>query len=324
MARNAKRVAVLAAAVGGLGLISSETHLARGSLLSTLYPSLPIDTIYSDNFSGTTGASVAGNVTPVSTGLDGGSAGATWIGPTAPAGSGAPDAVWQYSGSNTASITSPSGGIATSGSNAGEDASTIANIALPFVPASGFVYDLEATFMVPAVTGTGAGHGLEMAYLWNNGNGHLTANGQAISNNDPVGLILDRDQFSPTTGTTYFDIFEATGTGSDHSFGATTSPATGGPVGTSITVDVLFTSTGATTGTMNWYLNGNPVSGSSVAVSGLTGGISDIQLGDNRITGGMISSFSLTAVPEPTVAGLLVSAAAPLMLRRNRKSGREI
>jgi hypothetical protein len=315
MARNAKRVAVLAAAVGGLGLIFAGSHTAEASILGTLYPSLPIDTIYGDNFTGTGGTGIVGNNPTTETGLDGGSATAPWAGDTVigtpSAGS---DALWQYSGSSSASITSPTANIATSG-NTGEDASTIVNMALPFSPGVGLVYDLEATFMVPAATGA---HGLEMAYLWNNGNGHITAD-QAISNNDPAGLILDRDAVS---GGGYFDVFEGTGTSGDTHFAPTASALTGGSVGTSVTVDEIYTPTGATTGTMSWYLQGQLVNVTPVSLSGMTGGISWIQLGDNRTTGDTITSFSLTAVPEPTVIGLLIGGAFPLMLRRrNRKPG---
>jgi hypothetical protein len=70
---------------------------------------------------------------------------------------------------------------------------------------------------------------------------------------------------------------------------------------------------------MQWYLNGNLVNSTPFAASGLTGGITNIQLGDNRITGGLMQNFSLTAVPEPTVAALLLTTTVPLMLRRNRK-----
>jgi len=306
VARNAKSFVTLLAAVGGFGLIFSETRVATATLLTG-----PVDTIYSDNFAGPAvnvnapSTAIVGNTPAVETGLDGGSATSPYIGIATPGT--LPDAVWQYSGSNSASITSPPANVVS-----GEDTSTITNLTLPLVPTLGWTYDLEATLTAPAGTG---GHGLEMAFLYNNGNGHNTS-AQAISNNDPAGLILDRDAVS---GGGYFDIFEGTGTNGDTHFAPTASSLTGGSPGSSVTVDILFTSTGATTGSLNWYLNGILANPTPVAVSGLTGGISDIQIGDNRDACGTITNFSLTAVPEPTVAGLAVAGSLVLGMRRRRR-----
>ena len=299
MKRNANRVAALAAAVCGLGLVFSQTHVAKATLLTG-----PVDTIYADNFTGTAGTAIVGNAPTTDTGLDGGTAGATWLGGAAGSG---PDAVWQYSGSSSATINSPSANVVS-----GEDTQTINNIGLPIVPVLGYTYDLEATLNTPSATG---GHGLEMAFLYNNANvNHISAE-QAISNNDPAGLILDRDAVS---GGGYFDVFEGTGTNGDTHFAPSATDLTSGTPGTTVTVDILYTPTSATSGTLSWYMNGFLATGSPVTVTGLTGGISYIQLGDNRAAVGTITNFSLTAVPEPASAALALIAGAPLLMRRRK------
>jgi hypothetical protein len=328
MKRNAKKVVVLAAAAGGFGVAAVCSSTAQASLLSTLYPTAVVTTVYSDSFTGgTAGTQILGNNPAVETGQDGGSASTAWLGtPSGGTPTSAADAIWNYSASG-ASITSPSANIQVTGANSGEDTATIANLSLPVTPVLGITYDLEATITVPSIagatsSGTSGGHGLEMAYLYNSGNGHVTGSvtADAISNNDPVGLILDRDYFSPSTQTsTFFDIFEGSGTSNDTHFGNSSSPSTGGSVGTTITVDILFTATGATTGTESWYIDGNPVAGNPVAVTGLTSGVGYIQIGDNQTTGDLIQNFSLTAVPEPASAGLLAASGFSLMVRRRRK-----
>ena len=309
-----KSYAFLAAAIGAIGLMS-QAPVARATILTG-----PVDTIYSDTFAapsvnvnaaGVDPNSIAGNAPAVSTGLDGGVLTATYIGSAQQpaAGTGNPDAVWDYSGSNTATITSPVANVNTTG-NIGEDAHTIDNLTLPLVPQIGKVYNLELTMTPKTSTG---GHGLEMAFLWGNGNNHNTSF-QAISNNDPVGLVLDRDAVA---GSNYFEIFESTGTGADNSFSPSASATTGGTVGTPVTVDVLFTPTGATTGTMSWYLNGALANANPVNVTGLTGGISFIQFGTNQDSG-TFSNFSLTAqtVPEPASLGLLAMGGLAMVRRR--------
>jgi hypothetical protein len=307
MRRNAKRVAVVTAAVGGMSFLFSQTNVASANVLTG-----PYDTIYSDNFAAPTvnvnaPATYIVNNAPAVIGAnaaaDGGSGTATYIGvSTIGTPSTASDALWSYSGSNSATITSP-----THGSN-GEDSGTIDNLALPLSPIVGETYDLEITMMEPAASAYG-GHGLEMAFLFNNGNGHLTA-GQAISNNNSVGLILDRDF---VTGGTDFDIYAGNAVNGADQLGFSNTP-----VGATITVDTLMTPTSATSGIFSWYLNGSQIAGPT-AISGLTNGITDIQFGVNQNTAGVFTNFSLTdQVPEPVAAGLFL-AGLPLLFRRHRK-----
>ncbi|HUO10504.1 MAG TPA: PEP-CTERM sorting domain-containing protein [Phycisphaerae bacterium] len=296
-----------------MAVAATAVTSARATIFTGSY-----DVVYSDTFaapaSNVNAASsdpnaIIGNAPAVATGLDGGSASATYIGyPVVTSTSGTPDADWQYSGSNSATITSPSANL-----SGGEDTKTITNLTLPIVPVVGYAYDLEMTMALPSATG---GHGLEMAFLYNSGNAHNTL-AQAISNNDPVGLILDRDALSNGN---YFEIFEGLGTASDNSFSPSASALTGGAVGTTVTVDSIFTPTGTTTGTMSWYLNGVLVNATPVSETGLTGGVSFIQFGDNRTTGGSFSNFSLTAqaVPEPASLGVAAVGALALVARRRR------
>ncbi|MGA2440073.1 MAG: hypothetical protein ABSH08_03885 [Tepidisphaeraceae bacterium] len=306
MRRNAKKVAVVTAAVGGMSFLFSQTNVASASIL----PGTP-DVIYSDNFAAPAvnvnapNTYIVNNAPAVETGLDGGSASATYVGVATigvPAANS--DALWSYSGSNSATITSP----AFNGN--GEDNSTIDNLTLPLSPIIGETYDLELTMTVPSATHYG-GHGVEMAFLYGNGNGHNTA-GQAISNNDPAGLILDRDF---VTGTGYFDVFEGIGTANDNRF----SPGTG--LGSTLTVDTLYTPTSTTSGVFSWYANGVLLAG-PVTITGITGGITDVQFGTNYNTAGgnVLQNFSLTdQVPEPVTAGLFLASGLPLMFRRHRK-----
>ncbi len=299
-------------------VLAMAVVVAAGSSAKATLLTGAVDTVYSDNFAapasnvnaaGTDPNAIVGNAPAVATGKDGGSASATYLGILSTSSTGTPDTNWDYSGSNSASITSPAANVNTTG-NIGEDGKTITNLTLPLVPVLGTTYDLELTMKVPGATG---GHGLEMAYLFNGGNGHNTA-AQAISNNDPAGLILMRDAVQ-AANSNFVDIFEGTGTAGDTAISQTTS----GALGSAITFDVLFTPTGTTTGTMSWYVNGNLITGSPFALTGLTGGISDIQFGDNQTTGGTITNFSLTAqAPEPASLGLAAVGALALVARRRR------
>jgi len=319
MARNAKFYAALVAAFGGVGFFFSDSKVATATILSG-----PVDVIYQDNFAGpatnvnSPSNAIINNAPAVASGLDGGSASATYLSIPV-AGSGAPDAAWMYSGSNSATISSPSGSVVN-----GEDSSTIQQLSLPFVPVAGagYTYDLEATFNAPAGTG---GHGLEMAYLYNNANNHNPASVvDAVTNNDPIGAILDRDQATSSAPSGYFDIFEGTGTSGDNSFAPSASALTGGSPGTNVQVDILYTPTSTTSGTMSWYLNGILANPTPVTVSGLTNGVDYIQFGDNRDAGGTITNFSLTAqssVPEPASLGLLCVGGLLALRRRTRGQG---
>jgi hypothetical protein len=318
MKRKNVRFTILAAAVGACGLMLGGGQAAHASILGT--DSLgagPIDTIYSDNFTspvtnvnsaGSDPTAIAGNVVAGGDGGSGGTPGATYIGIATPAGSGATDAVWNYSGSTSATITSPAGNV-----SAGEDANTIVNLTLPLVPIVGDVYDLELTMVAASATGA---HGLEMGYLFGNGNGHNTSP-QALSNNFPIGLILDRDAVSSGG---YFDVFEGSNTNGDTHFAPNGSSLTGGSPGSTVTVDEIYTPTSSTAGTESVYINGTLATGSPFALSGLSGGITDVSFGDNRVASGTFTNFSVTAeaVPEPASTGILLLGAGLAMKRRRR------
>jgi hypothetical protein len=311
---------VVCGLAGTSSVIFGAAQSVHASILAStsLYGTGPIDTVYSDNFtapavnvnSATTDPNaIVGNAVAGGDGGSGGTPGATYIGIAPPAATGAPDADWDYSGSSSATITSPAANVVT-----GEDTSTITNLTLPLIPVVGRVYDFQISML--AAPGTGA-HGLEMAFLYNGGNGHNTA-AQAISNNDPIGLVLDRDAAS---GGGYLDLFQGTGTSGDTHFAPTATALTGGNPGTTVTVDELFTPTGTgTTGTVSWYLNGILANSSPIAVTTLTGGVSDIQFGDNRDASGTFTNFSLTsqAVPEPASVSLLALVGGLMLGRRKR------
>jgi PEP-CTERM motif len=323
--KKSAKLTILAAVAGASGLMLSTAPVASASVFSSANPygTGPVDTIYSDSFaapgtnvnSATTDPNaIVGNPVAGGDGGSGGTPAATYLSTPIVTGiTGTPDADWDYSGSTSATITSPAANVV-----AGEDTKTITNLTLPLVPVVGDAYDLELTMV--AAPGTGA-HGLEMAFLFNGGNAHNTT-AQAISNNDPIGLILDRDATSSTTTSNYFEVFENTGTGSDNSFAPSASALTGGTPGTKVTVDEIFTPTGATTGTESVYLNGVLATGSPFNLTGLTGGISDIQFGDNRDALGTFTNFSLTAeaVPEPASAALLLLGGGLAMGRRRRST----
>jgi hypothetical protein len=322
MKRKNGRIAVLTAAVGGMGMMFGAGHVASASILSGTNPygNGAVDTIYSDNFTapGTNVNSassdpnaIVGNTVAGGDGGYGGTPGAKYISTPVVTGiTGTPDTDWDYSGTPSASITSPAANVV-----AGEDTKTITNLTLPVVPIVGEVYDLELTMV--AATGTGA-HGLEMAFLYNNGHNNNTG-GLAISNNDPIGLILERDATSSTSTSNYFEIFEGTGTNSDNSFAPSATALTGGTPGTTITVDEIYTPTSTTSGTESVYLNGILATPTPFTLTGLTGGISDISFGDNRDASGNFTNFSLTAspVPEPASMGILLMAGG-LVLKRRR------
>jgi PEP-CTERM motif len=322
-----------------IALVSALAVAAAASSARATVLTGPVDTIYSDNFAapvanvngaGVDPNAIVGNAPAVSNGLDGGSAAATYLStaPVSPTASPTttPDANWDYSGSGSAKITAPAADVV-----GGESTKNITNLTLPLVPVVGMTYDFSLTMNAPAATGA---HGLFMAFVYNNGNGHNTAP-QAVSNNNPIGLVLLRDAVN--TGTAgvngvngYFDIFESTGTGSDNEFNPTANAATGGTPGTTLTVDEVFTPlTDGSTGTEAVYIGGVQIAQFNLTgidiVNTTTGvvtssGITDIQFGDNRDASATVTNFSLTAqaVPEPASLGLIAVGAMGLLARRRR------
>ncbi len=136
---------------------SVRSAVLAGAALASFALVSKADIIYSDNFStGTAGSALAGSAVQTATGLDGGTAGATYIGATTATGSGN-SAIWVYgSAANTASVTSPAA--------PSEDTNLITNIFVPFVPQEGFIYDFELTMTVSASSGA---HGGELGFLFN-------------------------------------------------------------------------------------------------------------------------------------------------------------
>lgn len=275
-----------------------------GAAVIALAPFLHADVIYQDNFSGASGTALGGNVLPVDSGLDGGTAGATWQANTTTASN--PDAIWQYSGSNSASILSPNG-------TGARDTNLIADALLPFTPQAGYVYDLEATITVPS-GGTDNGHWLGLAFE-NFENGGTGGGAAALSNDGATGLAIVRDAVSSGAS---LNIFQgaAGGTGGQANYNIP------GGVGTPVTVDVLLNTLGGLSDeTIDWEINGVSV-GAPVTLSG-NPAINYVAFGDDTAPSGTVTNFSLTAtVPEPASLGLLVTTGGVFGLRRRRGAAR--
>jgi len=264
------------------------------------------DVIYSDTFGGAAGTALGGNTPAVASGLDGGTAGATWNAATTTGGG--TDAVWTYSGSNSVTMTSPTTSTA-------RDTALISNAVLPFTPQSGFIYDLKATIQVPSTTDN---HWVGLAYLQGTLNGHTTT-GQALSNDNPTGLVIVRDGPAASTSPNYVDVFEgaAGGTGGDTQFAPSATSLTGGTVGTAITVDLILNEQVASP-TISWLLNGISV-GSPVTLSG-NQPIGNVAFGDDTAPLGTVTNFSLTTVPEPTSLSLLGLGGLLALRRRHQRA----
>lgn len=316
------KVAFAAASVlvlGGFNAVSHASLLGSSAL-----------TIYSDAFDGNepgapiSGTPIGGNQPDVANGWYGGVGGAAWnasTSTTTPISGSASDAIWTYSNlSNAATI---------SGVQGARDTNLIANADLPFTPVSGTIYDLEATITVPTA-GTD-NHWVGLSFI--QGNGHnISGNASALSNDNPYGLTIVRDgAASATAGDTgYVDIFEGTGTSSDHNFGPSlTGPNPGGTggaaAGTTVTVDEILNTEGAEP-TLDWYLNGFDVttglaypSSSPVTLSSgySLGAIQDVAFGDDTAPNGTVTNVSLTVVPEPGSLALL-SLGGLFFMRRKR------
>jgi hypothetical protein len=308
MVRNAKSYAALwVAGLAGLAAWTVETNVASATLLTGSY-----DTIYSDGFtSQSAGTLLGGNSPDVASGLDGGTAGATWNAATttvASITSTASDVDWQYGGGGTATITTPNA------NKAAQDTNLIANALLPFTPVANYLYDLEATIQSPAA-GTDS-HWIGLTFM--NGNSHgASGSASALSNDDPWGLVIVRDGVNPSPD--WVTVFDGTGGGTGTSLAL--NPA--GGVGTTLTIDILLNSA---TNQESWYIDGTQV-GPTVTLntgyitgSGGDGLINDVAFGDDTAPLGTVSQFSLTAqsVPEPACLGLLCVGSLFALRRRSR------
>ena len=257
--------------------------------------------IYQDSFTGgTPGTAIGGNTLPGDTGLAGGTANATWQANTTTSTN--PDAIWTYSSSG-ATIVSPNGTTV-------RDTGLIANAYLPFSPQAGFVYDLQATLIVPSASGdTGHWSGLTFAGVENGGTG---GGSSALSNDQPTGLIIDRDDLSNGYD---LNIFEGANGGTN---GQANFVIAGG-VGSAVTLDeILNTTAGLSAETLSWEINGTIVGG-PVLLSG-NPAINYVVFGDDTAPATTVSNFSLTTVPEPTAMGAIAAMGLLLGRRRTRRA----
>ena len=140
------------------------------------------DIIYSDNFDGT-GGIVGGRTPDTASGLDGGTAGATWTSDTVTSAN--PDALWTASGGTYSGTGTTNASVGTF--TTGADANQITNAYLPFTPFPGTVYDFH---MAIASSGVGAsGNWLGMTFAPTGLNGHTAGGGSsALSNMNGNGL----------------------------------------------------------------------------------------------------------------------------------------
>src|SRR5271170_2929464 len=196
MSRNAKKVMFLAAAVVGGASSLAGAAVIGGNL------------IYSDSFGNSSGTAITlnGHAPDV---VD--AYGASWVSATAPAGSGATDAIINIpAGGGMAAVVDQAANPLTT-----EDTNTITDAYLPLPVVAGTEYDLTVAISVPTVNS--GGHGAEIGFVnatnFNSHNGPtITSNGifgstvypdvgdgsAALSNLNPYGLILARD--TDTTG----------------------------------------------------------------------------------------------------------------------------
>lgn len=258
------------------------------------------DVIYQDNFDGTAGT-VSGRAVPTASGLDGGTAGASWNSSATTATN--PDALWQASGGTYTTTGSTNASVGTF--TTGADTNLITNATLPFTPQAGFVYDLHLAI---ASSGVGAsGNWLGLAFTQAGFNGHAIGGGSsALSNDNSYGLMILK-------GSGVVQTFAGLNAGNAVTTTATVTDGTTSPVYTP--VDVLLDTSGAQW-TVNWEVNGTSTGAGFTYTTNPTIGL--LAFGTNKLTGA-VSDFSLTAtsVPEPASLGVL-GVAGLLALRRRR------
>ena len=265
MKRNAKKWAVLAAAVGGLGFVIG------GSVVKA-------DIIYQDNFDGT-GGLVSGRPVTVASGLDGGTASTTWTS-DAVVGAPNPDALWTASGGTYSGTGTTSATIGTF--STGADSNLITNAYLPFTPQAGLIYDLHLAI---DSSNTGAsGNWLGTAFTQAGLNGHSAGGpSSALSNDNPYGLLISK-------GSGAVQMFGGLGTANQQN-----STFAGVTAGQYNTFDTILNTQG-TQWTMSWMVNGTLLPQTFTYTTNPA--IGDVVFGTNKLTGA-VSDFSLTTIPEP-------------------------
>jgi hypothetical protein len=281
--RTARRAMIAGVAAGGLTAAAAGT--ARAAI------------IYADNFDGTAGL-VSGRSVTTATGLNGGTAGATWTSDSTTSTN--PDALWNASGGTYT-------GTGTTDATLG---TLITNAFLPFVPQSGLIYDAHIAL---ASSGVGAsGNWLGLTFAPAGLNGHTAGGGaSALSNMAGAGLIIDK-------GSGQVQSFGGAGTANGAINSATGFVAQGTTTPTYHTFDILLDTTGVQW-KVSWLVDG--VTPSGVGTTSFTyatnPSIGDIVFGSNKLTG-TASDFSLTTVPEPGSMMILGLGALVLTRRRGR------
>jgi hypothetical protein len=278
--------------------------IASASLVAA--STLRADVIYQDNFDGTAG-DLAGRAVPVASGLDGGTAGATWNAAASSANvttitTTAADAAWTATGgthTSTGSTAATIGALST-----GADSNLIATASLPFTPQAGFVYDLHAAI---EASSTGAsGNWLGVTFAQAGLNGHTpSGSASALSNDNPYGLLISK-------GTGAVQDFAGLGTANGSTGGTVTA-------GQFNSFDIFLDTTGAAW-KVAWGINlpaGSTIANANAGTFtySTNPSIGLVVIGSNKLTGA-VSDFSLTAVPEPASLSLLSLAALPLLKRR--------
>jgi hypothetical protein len=296
--RHAKRMGILAAVA-----LFGAASMAGAQVISG-------NLIYSDTFSNTSGSATTLNGHTPDT-VD--ATGASWVSASAPAASGATDAIL--------GIPSPGGMADISGGTASataEDSSTITDAYLPVTIVAGSEYDLAVSVAIPTVNsgGHGAFIGFINATSFNGHNGPTVAsNGiygstvypdvgdgsAAMSNLNPYGLILARD----TNTTNDVTMFQGLGTGVGSINTTDTSTAFNN-------YDIVL-NTQPAQWTLSQYLNGTleqTYTFSSNPSIGFVG------IGVNRALANF-ENFSVTQLPEPTFLSLM--AVGGLFLAKRRR-----